>query len=551
MLSSEQRHSILKKLSSERLDVLIIGGGITGAGIALDAVTRGMRTGLVDMQDFAAGTSSRSTKLIHGGLRYLKQGDIKVVSDIGKEREIVYENGPHVTTPEWMMLPFYKGGTFGPLMTNIGLLVYDFLAGVKKEERRKMLTKQEAAMKEPLIKKESLKGAGFYVEYKTDDARLTVEVIKKAVQFGAHALNYATCTQLFYNDENTIYGVMIEDQISGATYRVEAKKIINATGPWVDQLRTLDGSKKGRTLHLAKGSHLVFTQTDFPLQQAIYFDAPDGRMIFAIPRDQHTYVGTTDTTFEGELEHPVVTEEDMNYLLAAIHQMFPTLTLTKDHIQSSYAGVRPLIEEEGKRPDEISRKDEIFTSESGLLSIAGGKLTGYRKMAEEVVDLIVKQIKKEDGILYGSSQTMHLPIAGGEVGGSENFSHFKQEKIQEGLAYGIEEQKLKRLIQRYGANVETIFHLYNDSQAEACDEDIDPIVLAELKYAIHYELCFKPADFFIRRTGALFFDVPWIHTHQQRVIRYMKKTLKWTEEQTKQFTEELNMLIRDATLDAI
>src|SRR5699024_3407169 len=166
LFSSSQRKDMYDQLTKKKLDTLIIGGGITGAGIALDATTRGMKVGLVEMQDFAAGTSSRSTKLVHGGLRYLQQLDVKIVAEVGKEREIVYENGTHVTTPEWMMLPFYEGGTFGPLTTNIGLRVYDFLAGVKRSERRKMLSKENALQKEPLLQSEDLKGAGYYVEYK-------------------------------------------------------------------------------------------------------------------------------------------------------------------------------------------------------------------------------------------------------------------------------------------------------------------------------------------------------------------------------------------------
>jgi len=184
MFSGYKRTDIYHNFEQERLDVLVIGGGITGAGIALDAVTRGLSAGVLEMQDFAAGTSSRSTKLVHGGLRYLKQFEMKMVAEVGQERAIVYENGPHVTTPEWMLLPFYKDGNFGPYMTNIGLKMYDTLARVKKDERRKMLSPKETLAKEPLLKKEGLKGSGYYVEYRTDDARLTLEVLKKAVQKG-------------------------------------------------------------------------------------------------------------------------------------------------------------------------------------------------------------------------------------------------------------------------------------------------------------------------------------------------------------------------------
>lgn len=545
--SSYKREDTFKQLESKELDLLVIGGGITGSGISLDAVTRGLNTGLVEMQDFAAGTSSRSTKLVHGGLRYLQQFEVKMVAEVGKERAIVYENGPHVTTPEWMMLPFHKGGNFGPLTTNVGLRVYDFLAGVKKGERRKMLGPDEALQKEPLIKKEDLKGAGYYVEYKTDDARLTIEVLKKAVQKGVHAVNYAKAVDLIYDQKNKISGIVVEDQISKETYKVYAKKIINAGGPWVDDLREIDGSNKGKSLHLTKGVHLVFSKEQFPLQQAIYFDAPDGRMIFAIPRDKKTYVGTTDTSFkEGNIAHPTLTEADRDYLLHAINYMFPTLNMTVEDVESSWAGLRPLIADEGKdNPDEISRKDEIFISDSGLISMAGGKLTGYRKMAEDAIDTVVKQFK-EDGILYSKSETKHLPISGGEVGGSKGFKQFKDRKVEEGKALGLDVETAEMLIQTYGSNVDMIFKLYQEGMGEAEDNQVDPVVFAELIYAIEYESAYKPVDFFIRRTGALFFKINWLKKHKDSVINYMAKALQWSDDQKEVYVAELEQLMYEA-----
>ena len=320
--SNADRAGLKKELKEQTYDLLVIGGGITGAGIALDAATRGLKVAVVEMQDFAAGTSSRSTKLVHGGLRYLKQLEVKMVAEVGKEREIVYQNGPHITTPEWMLLPFYKGGTFGPFTTNIALRVYDFLAGVKKSERRKMFKPDVAAVHEPLLKKDGLKGAGYYVEYKTDDARLTIEVMKKAVAEGAVALNYMKVTDLIYENKQAV-GVKVEDLIDGGDLEVKALKIVNASGPWVDTLREMDHSKKGKSLQLTKGIHLVFDGKKFPLQQAIYFDGPDGRMIFAIPREGKTYVGTTDTVYKGDIAHPEVTVQDRDYILRAIGFMFP------------------------------------------------------------------------------------------------------------------------------------------------------------------------------------------------------------------------------------
>src|ERR1700730_8951719 len=234
--SNLNRKKIVHSLKGEEFDVLVIGGGITGAGIAFDAVTRGMKTALVEMQDFAAGTSSRSTKLVHGGLRYLKQFEVAMVAEVGKERAIVYENGPHVTTPVWMLLPFHEGGTFGKFSTSIGLRVYDFLAGVKRTERRNMLSVEETINKEPLVKRENLKGGGYYVEYRTDDARLTIEVAKKASELGANLLNYVKVIDFVYENGKVI-GAIVEDQLSNETFTIKAKKIVNASGPWVDTLR--------------------------------------------------------------------------------------------------------------------------------------------------------------------------------------------------------------------------------------------------------------------------------------------------------------------------
>ena len=412
--SNQHRNEFIQQLTSQTFDVLVIGGGITGAGIALDGTLRGLKIALIDMQDFAAGTSSRSTKLIHGGLRYLKQGEMRLVSEVGKEREIVYNNGPHVTTPMWMLLPIYKHGTFGRCTTSLGLRVYDFLASVKKSERRRMLSREECIEKVPLIKRKGLIGAGFYVEYRTDDARLTIEVIKAAHDHGALCLNYMKAVNLQYDESGKVNGALVVDQLTGRSHVITAKKIVNAAGPWVESICEKDRSLKGKTMQLTKGSHLVFDQNDFPLKQAIYFDTYDRRMVFAIPREGKTYVGTTDTFFQGDLISPKVTREDRGYLLKCINYMFPSLALTDKNIESSWAGVRPLIMEEGKDLSEISRKDEIWESETGLITIAGGKLTGYRKMAEMTVDFILGRL---DHDMFKPCETVEKPVSGGEVGG--------------------------------------------------------------------------------------------------------------------------------------
>ncbi|TKC18955.1 glycerol-3-phosphate dehydrogenase/oxidase [Robertmurraya kyonggiensis] len=544
--SNLKRTEIKSNMHAENLDILVIGGGITGAGIALDAITRGMKVAVVEMQDFAAGTSSRSTKLIHGGLRYLKQFEIKVVSEVGKERAIVYENGPHVTTPEWMMLPFYQGGTFGPFTTNVGLRAYDFLAGVKASERRKMFNAEDALKREPLLNGEGLSGAGYYVEYKTDDARLTIEVMKKAVEKGALALNYLKVTELLY-DKGAIVGIKVEDLTDGTTEEFYAKKIVNASGPWVDILREKDDSKNGKTIQHTKGIHLVFDAKRFPLNQAIYFDTPDGRMVFAIPREGKTYVGTTDTVYQGDIAHPKMTVADRDYLLKAIDFIFPEIKISPEDVESSWAGLRPLIHEEGKSPSEISRKDEIFVSNSGLISIAGGKLTGYRKMAESIVDLVAKQLHEEEGRNFPATLTKNLPISGGDVGGSEGLKNFLSKKTLEGQEIGLTEEQARALVQRYGSNVDEVFSIYQDSIEKAEETNIDRVVFAMLRYALDYELAYKPVDFFIRRTGALFFNIQWVYAHKEVVISYMAKEFSWTDEHKELYAQELEQLLYEAT----
>ncbi|MCS0672024.1 glycerol-3-phosphate dehydrogenase/oxidase [Cytobacillus firmus] len=538
--SNLNRTEMIKTLTKEEFDVLIIGGGITGAGIALDAAARGMKTALVEMQDFAAGTSSRSTKLVHGGLRYLKQFEVKMVAEVGKERAIVYENGPHVTTPEWMLLPMHKGGTFGKFSTSIGLRVYDFLAGVRKSERRSMLNAQETLSKEPLVKKDGLKGGGYYVEYRTDDARLTIEVMKAAAEKGAIPVNYLKVEKLLYDEQGNVCGAAAADQLTGRVHEVRAKKVINAAGPWVDSIREKDGSKKGKTLRLTKGVHLVIDQSKFPLKQAVYFDTPDKRMVFAIPRDGKTYVGTTDTFYNSNPVNPKMTAADRTYIINAINFMFPSVKIAEDDIESSWAGVRPLIWEEGKDPSEISRKDEIWESDTGLLTIAGGKLTGYRKMAETIVDLLAEKFNQESNRTFSGSITKTLPISGGNVGGSSKFQEFVRFQAEKGTSIGLSAEQSRHLVKMYGSNVGIIFKMIETKRSEAENYGLPIVLWAKLKYAIEHEMAATPVDFFNRRTGALLFNIETVRNYQKQVISYMADAFKWDTAAGNNFENQLN-----------
>ncbi|WP_404409319.1 glycerol-3-phosphate dehydrogenase/oxidase [Jeotgalibacillus malaysiensis] len=545
--SSVNRSEKLKKMSEDLYDVVIIGGGITGAGIALDAVTRGMKVAVIEMQDFAGGTSSRSTKLVHGGLRYLKQFEVKLVAEVGKERAIVFENAPHVTSPEWMMLPIHKGGTFGKFSTSVGLRVYDYLAGVKKQERRKMLSASEATEKEPLVKQEGLKGAGYYVEYRTDDARLTLEIIKKAVENGADFINYVKAERFTY-DKKKVSGVEVKDQITGDTQTILGRKVINAAGPWVDKVRNKDYSTNDKELQLTKGVHIVIDQSVFPLNQALYFDTPDGRMMFAIPRDGKAYIGTTDTLYgsDKDTSNPKMTAEDQRYLLDAVNYMFPGVEVTEDHVESSWAGVRPLIFEKGKDPSEISRRDEVWEHESGLITIAGGKLTGYRKMAEHVVDLAAERLKKEAKKSFSKCKTVHLPLSGAEFGGSSNYQQFVDAKAKEAVQFGLTEQEGKRIAAFYGSNADKLFTLAHAAKGMQLESPMTPALYAEVVYAIQEEMTVKPVDFFIRRTGRLFFDIHAVHAQKNVVLKLMQNLLEWDEATYQSYQEELENELHDA-----
>ena len=542
IFSSLARQPILNEMASHEYDLLIIGGGITGAGIALDAASRGIQTALVEISDFASGTSSRSTKLIHGGLRYLKQGEIKEVAELGRERAIVYKNAPHVTTPIWMLLPFHKTGTFNKWSTAMGLTLYDALARVKKEEKKKMLSPAEAIEKEPLLNKDLL-GAGEYVEYRTDDARLTIEVLKTAAQNGADIINYVEAKSFIYCSEQKIIGAHVKDMLTQKTYNIKAKVVVNAAGPWVDAVRSADTGSKDTKKHLklSKGVHIVFDQSKFPLQHAVYFDAPDGRLIFAIPREEKTYVGTTDTFYNEDLTLVRADQDDREYLLACITGYFPDVQLTMADIESSWAGVRPLIYEKGKESTKLSRKDEIWESKSGLITIAGGKLTGYRKMAERAVSLVVKRLLMLGNGPFGASTTKKCVLSGGAVGNADQFTQLINRYKKNASTFSLTEQEISYLVSKYGSNVDILLNWALETR-----QSVDRLLYAELMYGIHDEMTVTPSDFFIRRTGDLYFNIQRVKRCKKEAVQLMSDIFKWSIEQKKVYEDELDFQVRKA-----
>ena len=322
----------------------------------------------------------------------------------------------------------------------------------------------------------------------------------------------------------------------------------------MDTLRELDHSRQGKTLQLTKGVHLVVDGQRFPLRQAVYFDTPDGRMVFAIPREGKTYIGTTDTVYREDIAHPRMNEADRQYVIDAINGMFPTLAITAEDVESSWAGVRPLIHEDGKSPSEISRKDEIWQSESGLITIAGGKLTGYRKMAETVVDRLAAKLQQEKGISFAACSTRHLPISGGEVGGSQAFPEYILAKTAEAVAAGVPQELAAKWAEKYGSNVDRLVSLAKEmlrSQETLAGADVDGLPLevsVPLRYALEEEMVVKPVDFFIRRTGALLFDISWVRQWKEPVLSYMNRYYGWAPERRRRYADELEQALTEAVV---
>jgi glycerol-3-phosphate dehydrogenase len=541
--SSLNRSVLIHQLESTHFDILIIGGGITGAGLALDAASRGLKTALIEKGDYASGTSSKSTKLIHGGLRYLKNMEFLLVREVGKERKILLHSAPHLVIPEKMLLPMIKGGQYGKRLTAIGLWIYDLLISVSKGEKKKMLNAKQTLEAEPLLNQDLILASGLYTEYRTDDARLTVEVIKTAAKNGAVCLNYCPMHTFKYT-ENIISGISCKDEISGREINIQARLVINAAGPWVDEIRKHDHLDSEKKLHLTKGVHIVFNRSKIPLKQSIYFDSEDGRMIFAIPRGDTVYVGTTDTDFSGPLEKAEVNKQDTNYLITAVKRMFNLPDINDKDVISSWAGIRPLIHEENKAPSQLSRKDEIFISPSGLISIAGGKLTAYRKMSEKVIDIALRSLEKKHKIKAVQCTTESMQLSGGEFTSPETVRDFINETENKLSKIKLKNLTAEKLVRLYGRQTEIILNKLPDFGG---DDDEEKLIRSELWFCIHFESVLFPEDFFERRSARLFFEPESVQKYWKIVISDMKKYLGWNDDQSIREQVKIASILKNIT----
>ena len=393
----------------EPFDLLVIGGGITGCGVLLDAAQRGLRVLVVEKGDIASGTSSRSSKLIHGGLRYLKQMQLRITRLACRERDRMLALSPHLVSPVSFLFPAYEGDRTPGWQIDLGLWMYDRLT--QRQERHVAVPADELEAMAPGLGTAALDRALLYGDAKADDARLTLAVAATGAAYGGFVLTGAEVLAGLRDAAGHLEGAAVRDLESGQAHRVEASVVLNATGHWTDELRARFGCE-GRRLRPSRGAHLVIARTVLPIEVALTVASPDdGRPVFFIPHPEGVLVGTTDVFHDGSLEDPRPTRAEVDYLLRVAQAAFPGRGLAEEHVRGAFAGLRPILQSHTDNPSEASRDEEVW-EEQGLLNVAGGKLTTWRSTAEEVVDRVVERLPPERERRAGECATAGTPLAG-------------------------------------------------------------------------------------------------------------------------------------------
>jgi len=600
MFSRGTRQESIEKMRHEKLDLLIIGGGITGAGVALQAAASGIKTGLIEMQDFAEGTSSRSTKLVHGGIRYLKTFDVEVVADTVGERAVVQGIAPHIPKPDPMLLPIYEdegATTFNMFSVKVAMDLYDKLANVTGTKYENYtLTPEEVLEREPFLKKEGLKGAGVYLDFRNNDSRLVIDNIKKAAEDGAYLVSKMKAIGFLYEGDQ-IVGVKARDLLTDQVVEIHAKIVINTSGPWVDKIRNLNFKRAvSPKMRPTKGVHLVVDAKKLPVPQPTYFDTgkQDGRMVFAIPRENKTYFGTTDTDYQGDYTEPKVTQEDVDYLLDVINHRYPDANITLADIESSWAGLRPLLignsgsdynggdngsisdksfskvvdtvteykenkasrlevedvlnhlenSRDEKAPSSISRGSSLERESDGLVTLSGGKITDYRKMAEGALKLIRQLLKDDYRMSVKEIDSKHYPVSGGDFDPTK-LEETVEELTKIGVESGLAEADAKYIADFYGTNAKKIFALAKEMTPY---EGLSLAESARLRYGLEEEMVLAPGDYLIRRTNHLLFERDQLDAIKQPIIDAIASYFAWSAEEKKRQEAHLEELIAESDL---
>jgi glycerol-3-phosphate dehydrogenase len=530
----------------EEADLVVVGAGVTGAGIARDAARRGLRVVLLEQNDIAYGTSSRSSKLIHGGLRYLETYEFSLVFESVSERRIVMDLAPHLVNPMAFLFPVYQGSRKSLRMISAGMWLYDGLALFRSPKRHRTLNPSEVAKEEPLLKQEGLQGAPLYYDCSTDDARLTLETIIDATQNGAVVATWARVDALVKNDQGRIAGVVVKNARDGSLKEVNAHAVINATGPWTDEVLAMSGPRKGKLLRPTKGVHIVVDREKLPVQHAVVlFHPDDNRVLFALPWGDRTYVGTTDTDYDGVPGEEAATLEDIDYLIAAPNHSFPTSQITRGDVVSTWAGLRPLIAPEPEvgemAESQVSREHRIVIGEDGLITIAGGKLTTYRKMAQECVDVAVNLLTLSGKLPEDlqSGETTKVPLPGG-VGWPEDDDHAKVAvELAEVCDCDISAAVARHLVDTYGMRAWEL--------AKMCAADpslTEPIVpgrveiMAQVDFGVKEELAASVSDVMTRRTQIFFRDFEQGLGSVEKVATRMAHLIGWSDEEKQKSVDE-------------
>ena len=522
--SYRTRSANICRFSNEKFDLAIIGGGITGAGIARDAAMRGMKVALLEKSDFAGGTSSKSSGMIHGGLRYLKQLDIKMVKESLHEREILLHLAPHLIRPKPYLIPSYRGH-WEKLELQIGMIGYNLLAHSKSVPSYQKLSAQEVIDREPLLKPAGLGGGFVYYDCLVNDARLTLATLKSAAEHGALLANYVNCVG-FQMRDRTIEGIHFEDLLGDIRGTLSAKVVINATGSWTDVIRRLSGEEK-EMLRPTKGIHLVVRRDKLNVHQVVVVFTSDERMIFVVPFGSFTYVGTTDTDYSGPPDAVRAEGEDISYLLRIVNETFDCVQLTEEDVVSVWSGLRPLLKEKG-RPSSLARDCKIAVDDNGLVSIAGGKLTIYRSMAEGLLDEILDRFGDRLGRDFSECQTAKMPLYGGDIADFEQYVASELKGL--GDRWGLSPDMVERLVHHYGTDYLKILSLGLIDGELLRPLSSETIVLkAEVIYAVEDEMAMCLEDFMARRTELKHFDLSRGTGVAKEVARLMGMRLQWDE----------------------
>ena len=483
-LSAQARRARLETAAREEYDLVIIGGGITGAGIAREAARRGLRVALLEAEDYASGTSSRSSKLIHGGLRYLAKAEMDLVRKTARERKAVHRIAPHLAASRTMVLPAASRTRYFTLRAAVS--TYEKLGQVSPADKHENWDRRDLAKKEPLVDTDRFPFALAYREYLTDDARLVLANLRAAAGDGATILNRTRVTGVL-RDGDRVCGVLARDALGDAEFAVRGRIVINAAGPWVEEVLRRENRRQEQMLTLTKGIHVVLPRQALPLAHTWVINAPDNRPIFAVPRGEVIYVGTTDTVYANPATvWPRITAPEVDYLLASIPTQFKVEAPKRQHILSAWAGLRALVAQPGKKPSEISRSEEVTVSPGGVITVAGGKLTGYRTVARSVLSLC------SDRIEIPPETEAEPALPGGTFEGSVDGL-----ARQLSASHGLDFQDAERLALLYGAETPLVLARGAERLHRAT-----PVLAGEVEWALDAEDAQSLEDICYRRTRA-------------------------------------------------